>query len=161
MGGMNEFDRALIDLAERQHGLVARRQADTAGGTRLMWHNRIERGDWEVLTERVVRRRGSAPTAHQRALAGVLDAGPDALISHESAAALWGVAGFGLEPVHVLTRRARAVRSPFAELHLPRHETEPYATAIDGLPVVRPALLLLQLAAIVPPARLQRIFDSP
>lgn len=36
----------------------------------------------------------------------------------------------------------------------------PFAAVIDGIPVVRPALLLLQLAPMVSPDRLKRILDA-
>lgn len=157
---MHELDPALNALAERQHGLVARRQVDALGMTRRAWRHRLQRGDWETVTDRVARRTGSPPTERQTALAYVLDAGPSAYVSHHSAAALWDMPGFRLQPVHVMTARAGRVRSPLATLHLPRHLPDPFATTLDEVPVVRPSLLLLQLAAVVHPARLLRLFDG-
>lgn len=157
---MNPLDPILIQLAERQHGLVARRQADSLGLTRRAWRHRLQRGDWQPLTDRVARRTGSAPTDEQRLLAAVLDAGPSAFVSHQSAAAMWGVSGFSLAPVQLITLRGHPVRSALGTVHLPRHLPEPFAAAIDGVPVVRPALLVLQLAALVHPERLHRIFDG-
>ncbi|WCO65472.1 DUF559 domain-containing protein [Iamia majanohamensis] len=44
-------------------------------------------------------------------------------------------------------------------VHLPRHLPDPFAADLDGVPVVRPALILLQLAPRVHPARLARLLD--
>lgn len=157
---MHVLDPVLNDLAQRQHGLVARRQADALGMTRRAWRHRLGRGDWEALSDRVARRTGSPLTAAQSAMAGVLDAGASAFLSHHSAAALWGMPGFRLEPVEVINARAMRVRSPLATVHLPRHLPDPFAAILDGIPVVRPSLVLLELAPLVHPDRLHRLFDG-
>lgn len=156
---MATIDTSLHQLAETQHGLVARRQADALGLGRRSWLRRLEKDGWEPLSDRVARRTGSPPTAAQRALAGVLDAGPSTYLSEDSAATMWDVPGFCLDPIEVMSTRGRAVRSSLATVHLPRHLPDPFAATLDGVPVVRPALLLLQLSARVHPARLARILD--
>lgn len=129
-----------------------------AGLNREAWRHRLARGDWEVLSARVIRRVGSAPTDEQRSLAGVLDVGVGGLLTLPSAAALWGVPGYRLDPIHVATSR-RKVRSTLATLHVPRMDLEPFVAELRGVPVVRPSLLVLQMAAVVHPARLKRHLD--
>lgn len=153
-------DDALARLAERQHGLVADRQARGLGLSRGAWRHRVDGPGWQRLGPRVVRRTGAPPSDGQRALAAVLDVGSSTYVSHRSAAALWGVPGFRVEPVQVMTLRARHTPSALATVHTPRHLPDPFAALLDGVPVVRPALLLLQLAPSVHPERLRRLLDG-
>lgn len=155
-----DTDTALTAVAARQHGLVADRQARSLGLSREAWRHRVAGPGWERLGPRVVRRTGTPPSEAQRALAAVLDAGPDSYLSHQSAAALWGVPGFRLAPLQVMSLRRRQTPSSLATLHFPRHLPDPFAAELDGVPVVRPALVLLQLAAHVHPERLRRMLDG-
>jgi len=152
------IDAAVVALAERQHGVVARRQAERLGMTRTVWLARTAGPGWERLGDRVARRRGSVDDEAQRAMAAVLDAGPGAYLSHASAAAWWGVPGDRLEPIQVINAR-RPVRSALATVHLPRHLPDPFAAVLAGVPVVRPSLLLLQMAIDMHPEQLRRRLD--
>lgn len=157
---MSISDVALHRLAERQHGLVTRGQARAAGLTDRAWRYRRDRGDWISLTARVARKPGAPVTLQQRTLAAVLDVGPSSYVSHRSAAALWLPSTFEVEPIElVVLRGGRETASTLAVTHRPRHLTDPFAAELDAIPVVRPALVLLQLAAVVPPARLRRLLD--
>lgn len=88
-----EATRAIRDLAERQHGVVATRQLLALGiGERLI--------DERARTMRLVRlHRGVHAVGHRRLsrkgewLAAVLACGPGAALSHMSAAHLWGIRG--------------------------------------------------------------------
>lgn len=154
-----DIDAAMLDLAETQHGLVGRDQALGLGLSEDGWRRRSRNPGWEALTARVLRRRGSPPTDHQRALAACLDLGDDALLSHESAAALWGLPGFRLTPLEVMVTRERRTASGLARVHHPLHLVEPFAAVQHGLPVVRPGLMLLQLANGMHPEQLRRRLD--
>ncbi|RMH87197.1 MAG: hypothetical protein D6683_00300, partial [Actinomyces sp.] len=95
--------------------------------------------------------------------AATLDAGPRAVVSHHSAAALWGMAGFRLEPVHVTARRHRVDNGPSVALvHEPRRLPDSHLTAVDGIPVTVPARTLFDLAKCpdIPPTRLARLVDA-
>ncbi len=157
---MERCDDELMALAERQHGLVADRQALALGLSRSTWRNLVGRHGWERLDRSVVRRTGSPPGDQQAALAGVLAAGPSAYGSHHSASALWGVPGFRVRPMQVMTRRRGKTVTPLAQVHHPRHLPDPFSAVIDGVPVVRPALMLLQMAPLVHPEKLHRMLDN-
>lgn len=150
----------LMALAEQQHGLIADRQALALGLSRSAWRHLVGRDGWERLDRGVVRRRGSPPGDQQAALAGVLAAGPSSYGSLHSASALWGVPGFRVLPMQVMTRRRRKTMTHLAQVHHPRHLPDPFAAIIDGVPVVRPALMLLQMAPLVHPERLHRMLDN-
>lgn len=149
------------ELAERQHGLVSRRQATALGVSRSQWRHWSQAGGWELVTNRVVRRSGSPRTLQQRVLAAALDVGPSAYVSHWSAAALWGVPNVDVEPTDlIVVRGGSETASTLARTHRPRHLTDPFGAILDGIPVVRPALVLLQLAPRVSAGRLQRLLDQ-
>ncbi len=152
--------RQLILHSEHSHGLLGRADALAAGVSSEAWRNLRRRGDWVAMSPRVLRRAGSPVSPSQRALAAVLDVGPCAYVSHQSAAALWGVPGMGLEPVHVIVLRDdRETPSRLAITHRPTHLPDPFAAVVDGVPVVRPALMLLQLAHGMHPDKLKAIVD--
>jgi very-short-patch-repair endonuclease len=152
-------DDELLDLAERQHGLLSRPQILDLGIDERGWERLYRSPAWERATPRVLRRRGAPPTDRQRALAACLDLGDDAYLSHTSAAALWGLPGYALCPLEVTVLRSRRTSSGLARVHLPRLVPDPFAAHLDGIPVVRPALLLLQLSARMHPEQLRRRLD--
>jgi very-short-patch-repair endonuclease len=151
---------ALLRRSERSHGLLERGQVLALGVPPHTWRYLGRRGEWIVVTNRVVRRAGAPVTASQRALAAVLDVGPDAYVSHTSAAALWGVPGHRLDPLQVMVRRGGSeTATPLATTHRPTHLPDPFAAVVDGVPVVRPALMVLQLAHGMHPDRLKAVVD--
>lgn len=156
---MTSVDERLLRVAEQQHGLLTHHQARAAGLSRSAWRHRLATREWEQVTGRVARRPGSPSTTSQRGLATVLDLGTSAYLSHRSGAALWGVPGFRLEPFELIAMRTRRTPTVLATVHHPRHLPDPFAAVLDGVPVVRPALLLLQLAGLVPAGRLHRVLD--
>ena len=83
---------ALSSLTELQHGLVTTSQARRLLGANAT--RQLDRSaEWTRVTPTVRRRVGAPQTKGQAALAAVLDAGGDALLSHESAARWWGLTG--------------------------------------------------------------------
>lgn len=152
-------DDELLDLAERQHGLVSRPQVIDLGIDARGWERLYRSPAWERTTPRVLRRRGAPPTDEQRALAACLDLGDDAYLSHTSAAALWGLPGCTLHPLEVMVLRSRRTSSGLARVHLPRLVPDPFAARLHGIPVVRPALMLLQMSGRMHPDQLRRRLD--
>ncbi len=148
----------LRDLAARQHALATREQATACGLGREALRSQIGRRHWEELTDQVLRLRGSPLTPEQRAMAATLDVG--GVLSHTSAAALWGLPGFSLDPLHVcVDRRQNPVTSRLARVHRIRALEHPYLTTLRQVPVVRPELLVLQLCGLVHPERAARALD--
>ncbi|MDP9387809.1 MAG: hypothetical protein M3Q48_07730, partial [Actinomycetota bacterium] len=113
------LDDDLRTLAERQHGAVSRGQARHLGATASAVRVRIEGPDWEAATPRVLRLVGAPRTPLLRLMVAVLDAGQGAVVSHASAAALWGLPGFGYGGVHLSRQQGRSGRRPLggARLH--------------------------------------------
>lgn len=93
-------------------------------------------------------------------MAAILACGHDAVLSHRSAAALWGLRP-SARPVTDVTApgRSRRRRAGIA-LHLVRHLDERDRAVEDGLPVTTVARTLLDLAEEVPPHDLGRAMEE-
>lgn len=86
-----ERERRIGALAERQHGVVARRQLAALGLERGAIDARVRIGHLRVL-HRGVYAIGHGPLSiRSRWLAAVLACGDQAVLSHRSAACLWGL----------------------------------------------------------------------
>ena len=152
------IDEVIAALAERQHGVVARRQLVARGvGARAIDHrlkcgrlHLVHRGVYAV-GHRLLSQRG-------RWMAAVLASGSGAVLSHRSAAALWDIRPTSRPSVEVTTPRRLHAR-PGLHPHravLPTDEV----TVLDGIPTTTPARTLLDLAAVVPSQTLERALDE-
>lgn len=139
-------ERRLADLASRQYGVVGRWQLVEQGfgdeGIELALAagrlHQLHRGVYAV-GHRLVPKRG-------KWLAAVLAMGPGAFLSHESAAALWGLAG-DRPRVNVNAPQGRQVRSGRKGIKVHRCKFRPEeVTARDGIPVSTVARTLFDLA---------------
>jgi very-short-patch-repair endonuclease len=152
---------ALYRTTEGQHGLALVDAALGAGLSPEQLRHVVRSGRIDRVTRRVLRAPGAPRTVHQDVLAAVLDAAPGAFACGPTAAALWGVAGYRLLPVHVV--RPRGVsgrRTSLAILHEVRQVLPHHVTVLHGIPVVRPERMVLELCASEHPQRAARALDS-
>lgn len=148
-------------LAERQHGVVTRSQVRDLATSREALRARIGSPGWVETTPLVLTMAGAPLSFHRRCMIAVLDAGPGALVSHVTAAALWDLPGFGPSRIHVSRLRARSGRTAAsAELHEPRLLPQHHGTTVHGVPVTTVARTLFDLAGDVYPARAERALDN-
>jgi hypothetical protein len=150
---MRPLDAAIADLARRQHGVVARPQLVDLGVVAKAIEYRIAIGRLHAV------HRGVYAVGHRLLsreavwMAAVLVA-DGAVLSHRSAALLWGIAGGEQARVDLTAPRSLRPR-PRLRFHcalLPADEV----TVTRGIPVTTPARTLLDLAAILPRHRLER-----
>jgi hypothetical protein len=146
LGQTHALDERIAELAEGQHGVVARRQLLALGvgeeaievRLRVGRLHRLHRGVYSV-GYRVVSREA-------RWMAAVLFAGPGAVLSHRSAAALWGMREPSSRAIEVTTpRKSRSrgsIQRHFAVL--PADEV----TERRGIPVTTVPRTLFDLAAV-------------
>jgi very-short-patch-repair endonuclease len=143
------------DLATVQDGLVATRQLGlTEDALR-----------WAVTDGRLVRvRRGvyrvpGAPTTTWQALRAALLAADDAVASHRAAAGLHHFPGVlpGAAEITVFCRTSP--RLPGVTAHRATLLVAEDITEVDGFPVTTPARTVVDLAAVVHPALLERMLD--
>lgn len=148
-------------LAEEQHGLLTRSQARHLGMSPAAEGRARAAGALDAVTARVLRLAGTPPTFPQRCLAAVLDAGPGAVASHVTAAALWQLPGFAAGAIHISRPHDHTHRrSDLATVHLPRLLAPHHSQVLDGVPVTTVARTVFDLAGCLHPQRSERALDN-
>ncbi len=151
----------VVQLAESQHGVIGRHQLREAGLSTHQIQRLGRNGNWEWATSRVLRRTGTPRSRNQDVATAVFDAGPDAYLSHESAAALWGHRGSSLDrPFHVSTTKSALVKEPVARVHRIRKIPAFWKDHLYGIPVLRPEYVALHLFASMRYERAERIVET-
>lgn len=154
MRGKPRTISVMRELAECQHGVFARRQLLARGVgpkviERCLLDRRIEavyRGVYAFSRE-LLGREG-------RWMAAVLAAGPGAVLSHASAAALWGVLRPAAGPIHVTCPRKLRSRPSLFPHCLPFSPDE--ITVHEDIPITTPSRTLFDIAHDVRPHQLSR-----
>jgi very-short-patch-repair endonuclease len=149
---------ALAGLAARQHGVISHRQLAELGYSKGAVLNaetsgrlhRIHRGVYAVGHPGLSKR--------GRCLAAVLACGEGGLLSHESAAWLWGLLPECPEPPHV-TVPARGHNRATVRIHHSTILDEHDRDACEGIPVTAVPRTLLDLAAGLPRRRLESTIE--
>ncbi|HEY3724767.1 MAG TPA: DUF559 domain-containing protein [Acidimicrobiia bacterium] len=152
-------DGCMEALAAKQHGVVSYAQARAAGLSESAIRHRRRSGRWRDVRRGVYRISGALETPRLRAVAATLAAGPDAVLSHTSAAALLGLPGFGIDPATISIPRARrAIYGVRVEqtLALPAH----HRREIDGIPCTSVARTVFDLCGDVHARRAERALDN-
>lgn len=149
----------LWKLAEGQHGVVARSQLLDLGLSPDAIKNRVVKGRLHPVWRGVYAVGRPQLTRRGRWMAAVLSCGPDAALSHGSAAALWEI---GNEergrievsvPAHVLRRRRGIVVHRRASMAGER-------TVHDGIPVTAPVTALIDIALRLSRGRLEAAIND-
>jgi Protein of unknown function (DUF559) len=146
-------ERGIADLAVHQHGVVARRQLVALGLSGDAIDRRLRLGRLHPIHRGVFAVGHSVLSREAAWMAAVLAAGPEAVLSHRSAAALWGIRDTSRANVDVIAPR-RLVR-PRIDSHritLPADET----TTERGIRVTTVTRTLLDLAEVLTPQQLER-----
>jgi hypothetical protein len=86
---------AAVALARRQYGFITWRQALQAGLSPAVIARLVAEGHWRQVGGGLYQVNGVAPCWRGRLMSACLRGGEGAVISHRSAAALWGIEGFG------------------------------------------------------------------
>lgn len=142
-------DRELADLAERQHGIVSIRQlTGPLGYSRSAVYRAVDAGRLHRLFPGVYAVGHTKLSLYAQCLAAVLACGPDALLSHVSAAWLWNLTKTSPLPAAVSAPQHRRRRPPI-RLHEARSLTPDDRTLREGIPVTSLPRTLLDLAATV------------
>src|SRR4051812_23591601 len=103
-----DADNDIRTLTEHQYSYFARWQAQAVGLDDRTLRRRCENGEYEPVSRRVFRICGAPASSFGPVMVGLLDGGPDAVLSHPTAVRWWGIPGFDLSPVHVSQLRTGA-----------------------------------------------------
>jgi len=150
-------DQAIAARARGQYGVIAREQLADLGLSARSIEHRVVLGRLHPV------HRGVYAVGHPvlgrggRWMAAVLACGPDAALSHASAAALWALQRGEPNIVDVTAPRTGRKR-PGIRIHRPRRPAE--TTTHDRIPVTTPARTILDLAATVTASRLEHLLDQ-
>jgi uncharacterized protein DUF559/putative AbiEi antitoxin of type IV toxin-antitoxin system len=142
------MDRALAAIADAQHGVVTRSQLLEIGLGPDAVDRRLGRGHLRRLHAGTYAVGHRALAREGRWLAAVLACGPDSVLSHRSAAALWDLRCTTRAAIDVTAPRTRH-RRPGLDLHLPRCLAPEQRTEHKRIPCTTVARTLVDLAGVL------------
>jgi very-short-patch-repair endonuclease len=152
--------KAAWELVGRQHGVVSRAQLLELGLGPAAIRHRLEAGRLHELLRGIYA--VGRPQVGRRGWwqAAVLACGPEALLSHRSAAALWGIRREGRREIGVVVPAGCRKRRPGVRAHRRRDHDAPGRREVDRIPVTHPVATLVDLAACVPTWQLEAAINE-
>jgi very-short-patch-repair endonuclease/predicted transcriptional regulator of viral defense system len=150
-----------VALAERQHGVVTLHQLQLVGGfgraavakrAAVGRLHRIHRGVYAVGRPHL--------TAHGRRMAAVLAYGPEAAVSHRSAAAIHGLRRDERPSTDVCLPVTGASSRPGIDVHTTTTLQAQDTTIVHGIPCTTVARTLVDLGGVVPRRVVERAVDQ-
>lgn len=152
--------RVLARIASRQHGVVSRAQVLALGVTPSFVARLVNSGLLHPVHLGVYAVGHSALTERGRWMAAVIATGEGAVLSHLSAALLWGIIDRRGWLIHVLAAGGGSRARPGLAIHRTRHLPPEHRMEIDGIPVTSLHRTLLDLASMLPRKRLRYAVEA-
>jgi very-short-patch-repair endonuclease len=153
-------DDAICALARRQFGVFSRCQAMECGATPSLVKRRIAAGSWVPVAEGVYRLRDYPESWPASLLTAVLATTGPAVVSHEAAAALHGLATFQPGRVVVTIRHGAGRQRSGVGVHQLDDLRDEHVMALHGIPVTTIARTIVDLAAVCRRARVAHVVDE-
>ncbi len=156
---MAKLDGRMARTAQGQHGVVTRAQMLGMGFGSNAIAGRVRRGLLRPAYSGVYTLGGAPLTADGRRMAAVLACGPEAVLSHRSAARLWDV--FPYDPGRIELSRPAVGRTKHRSIVLRqagllRDEVD----EVDGIPTTSVFRTIFDLAAVVSKREVERAFHE-
>ena len=145
----SDADRELAQLAATQHSVFTRVDADECGLTDDQIERRVT-NFWVRIHDGVYRMPGSVESWKGALLAACCAATAPAGISHRAGGALYEMPGGRDDLVELTCRRWRRSQRSGLVVHEQTRIDERDIGEVDGIPVMRPELVVLQLAGLRP-----------
>ena len=146
-GRNSKLSRLAWELAERQHGVVARRQLLALGFNAREIEHRVARGRLHPVMRGVYAVGWPRLTREQHWMASVLACGEGAVLSHRSAAALWGIGMERGDRVDVSVCRRTRLRRPGIRVRSRTGLADADITSRNRIPVTGVVRTLVDIAA--------------
>ena len=137
----------VLGIAARQHGLITRTQLLALSLHRRSIQHRVRAGRLHVIRHGVYGVGSPRLDRTGEWMAAILACGSGAVLSHASAAALWGVRAVRSGPIHVSVPAPRRPRQPRVIVHRRARLEDRDVTTRAGIPVTSIVLTLVDLAA--------------
>lgn len=137
---------ALYLTAEQQAGYFTAAQARQAGFSRSLLSYHVGRGRFVRVRPHVYRLAQFPASSHEDLHVAWLEAGSEAVISHDSALALYGLSDLLPAHVHLTVPRTASRRRPAIRLHTKRLSPQE-DTRYEGLPVTTIQRTLVDVTA--------------
>ena len=150
---------ALRSLAARQHGLFTREQAREAGFDHKALARRVRDGYLTFVTPRVLKIGGAAASPWETPMVGVLDVGLDAVVSHLTAAAVWGVPHIPMAPVDVSIERFTRMNLAAVRVHHLTTIPSDQRVMLNDVPLTAPPLTVLLVTGRDGPRKGAQVLD--
>lgn len=135
----------LYQIAEQQGGYFSATQAREAGFSYSLLSYHLRSGRYERVRPRIYRLRQFPASSYEDLYVAWLQAGPEAVISYDSALSLYNLSDLLPAQVHVTIPRTASRRRPRLRLHTNRLEPEDI-THYEGLPVTTVLRTLVDVA---------------
>src|SRR6476646_4185486 len=139
--------RRAWELAGRQHGVVARRQLLALGFNAREIEHRVARGRLHLVLRGVYAVGWPQLTREGLWMAAVLACGDGAVLSHRSAAELWGIGTQGGGKIDVSVCRRTRLRRPGIRVRSRPGLSEDDVFRREGIPVTGITRTLVDIAA--------------
>jgi hypothetical protein len=153
-------DRATWAMVRRQHGVVARADLLALGFGHRSIEHRVTSGRLHPVAAGVYAVGRRELTPHGRWMAAVLACGDGAVLSHRSAAELWGIGHEESGRIDVSIRRRSRLERRGIKVRCRPSLGAGSLTRWRGIPVTHPVQTLIDLATELKPLRLERAVNE-
>jgi very-short-patch-repair endonuclease len=157
---MHEVERAIARIGGRQDNVISREQLLGAGLGRGAIAHRVATGAWQRLHNNVYLLGPAPPSLMARARAAALACGADAVVSHRSAAEMFGLLPENGGEVHVTV----AGRNIAPREGVRRHRIAAFGpgevTKMRGIPVTTVARTICDIAATEPDNEVEHAYQE-
>lgn len=154
------LDARIALVAERQAGAFTWSQARNCGFGKATVGRRIRSGRWHRALPGVYVLAGAPRTRALGLWVAVLAAGPASFVSHESAGLVHGARALPLRPVTLSAPHGSHHRLAGIMVHQIDDVAPDHRMTMSGLPITTAARTVVDLAAVIPPARLSDVADD-
>jgi very-short-patch-repair endonuclease/predicted transcriptional regulator of viral defense system len=153
-------ERRICAVTANTHAVITNEELCCLGLSQAAIQRRVTCGRLQVLY-RGIYAVGPIVTAQGQWLAAVRAHGPNAVLSHRSAAVHWGILSWRTRQIEIsfAGRSGRKARRGVT-LHRPVRLCTDEMTEHERIPVTTPARTLLDLAAVLPRRALERAIDE-